>query len=127
MSKRKLSTEFSVEHHDDATAHVRLSVSFAPFLCDEELAFVQARLAESIQDALRDAMRRLVSPTDADLRRISETAARVEEQLGPECAQTYMENTLRSYGPGRFVRDAAAGPWAIARVANIIVAKPAPR
>jgi hypothetical protein len=121
QSNNSLTAEFWVfaaDHHN-ASVHVKLAVHLPIVINEEEeLARVHLSLSESIQEALRDAMRRLVSPTDADLCKISQTAEGMEEQLGLECAQTWLDDTLSKYGPGRFERDHNAGPWAIARVSK---------
>jgi hypothetical protein len=119
QSNNSLTAEFWVfaaDHHN-ASVHVKLAVHLV-INEEEELARVHLSLSESIQEALRDAMRRLVSPTDADLCKISQTAEGMEEQLGLECAQAWLDDTLSKYGPGRFECDHNAGPWAIAGVSK---------
>jgi hypothetical protein len=112
--KRTLTVDFAVASSDPSvSAHVKLRVLLPEALPDEE---AHASLTELLLDAVRKHMRVLLTPSDEDLHRLSETARRIEADLGEACAREYMENTLAAYGSGRFALCADEAPrWRIRR------------
>ena len=97
---RTLTVDFAVASHvPSVSAQVKLRVLLPEELPDED---AHSGITELLVDAVRKHMRVLLTPCDEDLLHISETACRVEENLGEACAREYMEKTLASYGSGRF-------------------------
>jgi hypothetical protein len=121
-NKRTLKVDFAVVSSEPSlvSAHVKLQV----LLPEEALSDAEAHacITEQLVDAVRKHMRVLLTPSDADLHQLSETARAIEANLGEACAREYMENTLAAYGSGRFFctmcADEGASRWRIRRCAD---------
>ena len=120
--KRTLKVDFAVVSSEPlVSAHVKLQVLLPEALPDAE---AHACITEQLVDAVRKHMRVLLTPSDADLHQLSETARAIEVNLGGACAREYMENTLATYGSGRFAlcadeKEEGASRWRIRRCAGI--------